>query len=179
MVQSAAADVHPPLYFAALHYWIVLAGDSVLSVRFLSVIFGVLAIPTAYLLGPPPLRRHGGLTDRAHSRDSCVQRSILPRSEHVQFSAPVNAPFDVLFCTISARAQSRHLGWICSCDYPTALHPRLWFIRFARAKHLRSYASASVAAQHISGTAVGGSTGDRFRTFCSVDCGFGPSSCSS
>jgi mannosyltransferase len=40
-----------PLYFLLLRPWIVLAGDSEFSVRFFSLVFGVLAIPLAYALG--------------------------------------------------------------------------------------------------------------------------------
>jgi mannosyltransferase len=40
----------PPLYYYLLHFWQPLAGTSETSVRFLSVLFGVLALPLLYLL---------------------------------------------------------------------------------------------------------------------------------
>lgn len=36
-----ARDIHPPLYYLALHYWMILFGDGVLAVRSLSVIADV------------------------------------------------------------------------------------------------------------------------------------------
>lgn len=39
---------HPPLYYSIMHYWIKLFGDSAFSVRFPSVIFGVLSIIAVY-----------------------------------------------------------------------------------------------------------------------------------
>lgn len=39
---------HPPFYYSLMHYWMVLFGDSVFSVRFPSVIFGVLCIIAIY-----------------------------------------------------------------------------------------------------------------------------------
>jgi hypothetical protein len=39
-----AADVHPPLYFLVLRGWVMLAGDSILAMRYLSVLFGVLGV---------------------------------------------------------------------------------------------------------------------------------------
>lgn len=51
IIVSAAGDVHPPLYFLVLHSWITLLGDSEFSLRFLSVIFGFLAIFLIYKLG--------------------------------------------------------------------------------------------------------------------------------
>jgi len=43
-------DVHPPLYFAMLHFWIA-GGDGVAYLRLLSVLTGVLTLPAVYLLG--------------------------------------------------------------------------------------------------------------------------------
>ncbi|HEX8653584.1 MAG TPA: glycosyltransferase family 39 protein [Pyrinomonadaceae bacterium] len=41
-------DVHPPLYYLILHYWIMLAGDSEAGARLLSVLFAALSILVAY-----------------------------------------------------------------------------------------------------------------------------------
>ncbi len=45
------ADQHPPGYFLALWGWIELWGDSVLSARLLSILFGVLTVWLAFRLG--------------------------------------------------------------------------------------------------------------------------------
>jgi mannosyltransferase len=44
-------DQHPPLYYLLLHYWIALTGDTIYSVRLLSVLFGAGTIPIIYLIG--------------------------------------------------------------------------------------------------------------------------------
>ena len=44
-------DQHPPLYYALLHLWIKIAGDSPDNVRMLSAVLGTLTIPVMYLLG--------------------------------------------------------------------------------------------------------------------------------
>lgn len=44
-------DVHFPLYFLVLHIWMVLFGNCDISLRFCSVIFGVLNIPVIYFAG--------------------------------------------------------------------------------------------------------------------------------
>ena len=44
-------DVHPPLYFAVLHFWIRLAGDSELAIRFPSVVCGTLTVVALWQLG--------------------------------------------------------------------------------------------------------------------------------
>ena len=48
-LSGAAEAYHPPLYYTFLHYWIQL-GQSETILRSSSALFGVLAIPSAYLL---------------------------------------------------------------------------------------------------------------------------------
>ncbi|MDP2663272.1 MAG: glycosyltransferase family 39 protein [Dehalococcoidia bacterium] len=43
-----STDPHPPLYYALLHFWIGIAGDSDFAARWLSVAFGLLCIPMVY-----------------------------------------------------------------------------------------------------------------------------------
>lgn len=45
-----AADIQPPLYYYLLNVWMAVAGDSEFAVRFLSLFFGVLAVPLVYIL---------------------------------------------------------------------------------------------------------------------------------
>ena len=42
---------HTPLYFVALHQWMQVTGEGDFAVRFLSLFFGVLAVPLVYKLG--------------------------------------------------------------------------------------------------------------------------------
>ena len=50
VVAWAAGDIHPPLYYLALHLWLGL-GDSEFSVRALSALFGALTVVIVYALG--------------------------------------------------------------------------------------------------------------------------------
>src|SRR5258708_6845880 len=45
----AKEDFHPPLHYFLLHYWLRLVGTSEFSLRYLSVIAGVLAIAAAWI----------------------------------------------------------------------------------------------------------------------------------
>ncbi|MCW5859893.1 MAG: glycosyltransferase family 39 protein [Caldilineales bacterium] len=51
MAAWTGADVHPPLYFALLHFWRLAAGESEFSLRFLSAAFGVLTVAALWRLG--------------------------------------------------------------------------------------------------------------------------------
>jgi len=44
-------DLHPPLYYLLLHFWIALKGDSPYYARLLSALFGTATIPIIYLIG--------------------------------------------------------------------------------------------------------------------------------
>ena len=49
--QLASDDPHPPFYFFLLHFWVALAGNSELALRFLGVFSGTLIVGLSYLLG--------------------------------------------------------------------------------------------------------------------------------
>jgi uncharacterized membrane protein len=43
------ADIHPPLYYTLMHFWMLLAGNSEYSTRFFSVFFGVLTRQSCFI----------------------------------------------------------------------------------------------------------------------------------
>jgi mannosyltransferase len=49
VVAWAAGDIHPPLYYLALHFWLLL-GESEFAIRALSALLGVLTIVVVYAL---------------------------------------------------------------------------------------------------------------------------------
>lgn len=62
IVDSGYPDPSPPLYYLALHFWIKCFGNSELSIRLPSVIFGALAIWLIYRVGETLWNRRTGLT---------------------------------------------------------------------------------------------------------------------
>ncbi len=50
VAEGSAADVHPLLYYSLLHGWMRAAGQSVVAVRFLSVLLGLLTVGLVYRL---------------------------------------------------------------------------------------------------------------------------------
>lgn len=48
---GAAYDIHPPLYYYLLHFWVLLFGNSELAVRSLSAVIGILLVGLTFLLG--------------------------------------------------------------------------------------------------------------------------------
>jgi uncharacterized membrane protein len=59
--ETASSDVHPPLYYLLLHYWIKLCGDSEAGARLLSALFGLLSILMLYALAALLFDRATGL----------------------------------------------------------------------------------------------------------------------
>ncbi len=56
-----AQDVHPPLYYHLLHFWIRLCGDTALATRFFSLLVSVASIPLFYLLARRAMNSTAGL----------------------------------------------------------------------------------------------------------------------
>lgn len=50
ILERTARDVHPPLYYVVLHYWIELFGTSEIAARSFSALCLIAAIPLAYIL---------------------------------------------------------------------------------------------------------------------------------
>ena len=61
IIKAASSDVQMPLYYILLHYWMGLFGDSEFSIRFLSVIFGLLAVFLVYKIGDVLFNKETGI----------------------------------------------------------------------------------------------------------------------
>lgn len=60
-----AYDVHPPLYYAMLHLWLLVAGEGELAIRYPSLAAGVLGVALAYRLGREMGGRFAGIVAAA------------------------------------------------------------------------------------------------------------------
>lgn len=65
IIEEASSDVHPPLYYFLLHYWMNLFSDSERSARMLSALFGIIALPLAYWLAALLFDRQTGVLSAA------------------------------------------------------------------------------------------------------------------
>lgn len=65
IIEGAAGDIHPPLYYLLLSAWRSFAGESEAALRGLSVLCGVLLTLFTYLLGRDMLNRRVGLVAAA------------------------------------------------------------------------------------------------------------------
>ena len=61
IISSAAADIHPPLYYLLLSGWVQMFGSSELAVRLLSALAGVALVYVTYLTGRRLFGWHAGL----------------------------------------------------------------------------------------------------------------------
>jgi hypothetical protein len=74
LLQRTAADVHPPLYYLLLQAWVHCWGDSLVALRSLSVILGILCLPVLYLLCVEVSLRWG---EDGHSVSSSARTGAL------------------------------------------------------------------------------------------------------
>jgi hypothetical protein len=58
---ATTPDLHPPLYFLLMHFWIRLAGKSEFALRFPSVVAATLALPLLYGVARSLISREAGL----------------------------------------------------------------------------------------------------------------------
>jgi mannosyltransferase len=61
ILEGAAGDIHPPLYYLALHYWRALAGQSEFALRALSSVGGLGLVALIYVLGADAFGPWSGL----------------------------------------------------------------------------------------------------------------------
>lgn len=61
IVEGAAGDIHPPLYYILLKYWRAVFGEGEAALRALSALAGVLTVGFAYLIGRDMFSRRVGL----------------------------------------------------------------------------------------------------------------------
>jgi hypothetical protein len=77
-----------------LHVWMVIFGDSDITLRLLSVLFSVLTLPVSYLIGRELYGTRGGLVTICFFS---VNSGLIHFSQEVRFYSAL-----VLFCTLSA-----------------------------------------------------------------------------
>ena len=114
IIERTARDVHPPLHYLALHYWMKLFGSSELAARSLSAVFSVLTILVAFFL----LRR---LFNTYTARIGVVLLAVAPFL--VRYAQEARMYSMVAFLLVLAtyllvRAQQDGLRW---CWYAYAL----------------------------------------------------------
>ncbi len=51
ITRDAALDIHPPLYYYLLHFWVLVFGNSEIALRSLSALMGTALVLVSYLLG--------------------------------------------------------------------------------------------------------------------------------
>jgi len=90
ILEGAAGDIHPPLYYLALHYWRALLGQSEFALRSFSVMGGVGLVALTYVLGAQL-----GQGGRPGSNASVGTRDV-PTGLAAAFLAAIN-PFQVYY----------------------------------------------------------------------------------
>lgn len=114
ITRDAAGDIHPPLYYYLLHFWSSLTGTSEFALRFLSVMFGLLATSTTYRLA----RRLFGLqVGLVASLFAGVSPIMIYYSQEARMYLQVSAlallsMLLMLKLVIDSRPRRRRLLWI-------------------------------------------------------------------
>jgi len=61
IIAGAARDIHPPLYYLLLHFWMPFVGTTEYAIRFLSVVGGVLAVAVVFRIAYSVFDKHAAV----------------------------------------------------------------------------------------------------------------------
>jgi len=108
IAQRAAADIHPPLYYWALHLWVRLFGTGEAALRGLSVVAGVVAVWAVWAWAR---RVGGGLTGFLAGLLAALSPFAVAYSQEARMymllAALANAGCLLLACSLEAERQGR------------------------------------------------------------------------
>lgn len=102
-------DVHLPFYFYILHFWMNLFGDGDITLRFLSVLFGVLNVLVIYMLGKEMESEKTGIVAAFFV---AINSFLIYYSQEVRFYSliPLLASLSILFATKTfKKPDTKHL----------------------------------------------------------------------
>ncbi len=135
IAQDASHDIHPPLYYFTLHFWVALVGTRVFAVRALSAFYGTLLVALTYNLGNRWLGRWGGLV-------AGVAAAVSPFA--VRYSQETRMYILMALCGALAWALfDRHLR------NPTPKSLAAWWLSALATMYTHYFAGAAVAAQNL------------------------------
>jgi len=112
IARDASHDIHPPLYYFLLHYWVILFGTTEVAVRSLSVVFGTLLIAVTYALGRQILNRPVALVAAFVAAISPFQVYYSQETRMYILSALLGAAsFSALLAMLRAADRRRQVMW--------------------------------------------------------------------
>ncbi len=109
MVRWTAVDIHPPLYYAILHFWLAL-GDGEAQVRLLSVVCGVCSVAFLYLLARRLFNRRVALASAALLAASPFH--VWYSQETRMYAMLALLALVTSYCMIAALLDGKRWAWI-------------------------------------------------------------------
>ncbi|MGE5262200.1 MAG: glycosyltransferase family 39 protein [Acidobacteriota bacterium] len=141
MLARTAVDIHPPLYYAVLQAWMVLFGKSDVTVRLLSVVIGVAAIPLVYAL------THKLSGSRRVAITATVLLALSPL--HIYYSQEVRMYGLVTLLCLGSMYLFVRLLTLTPGTFQTTLFALAYIVVSAAALYTQYYAAFILAAQVI------------------------------
>ena len=111
IVTETAKDVHPPLYYVALHYWVRVAGDSERAVRLLSALASIATIVVLCRLATHLFGRATGVTAAFFAAVSPFQVEFAQEARMYALLALFSVS-SIYFLVRLLDARERHRRWV-------------------------------------------------------------------
>lgn len=141
ILEISVRDVHPPLYYLLLHYWMAVVGNAALAAKYLSLGFSILTVAVLYSLG----RHHG------RKRLGLLAATLLAISPvHIVNAAAIRDFIPAtFFATLSTYAFLMTID--TPTEHPQATSNRSWmvFVLSTVAGLLTSYLNIGVLAAQM------------------------------
>ncbi len=139
IVQGAALDIHPPLYYFVLHYWMLAFGSGEIAVRALSALTGIALVWVTYLAGRRLFGRTVALVGALLSAISPLQVQYSQETRMYALAALLAALSVYLLIRIAQASGGRAvLGWLAA-----------WVLAAAGALYSHYFAATVILAENL------------------------------
>jgi mannosyltransferase len=141
VVQAMANDQHPPLYFALLHYWIDLTGNSEVATRLLSTFWSLVGVALAYRIGAELFSPGAGAAAALMLALADNDTMLAQEARHYTQMATLAALSTLFYLRYFRHASRRSgIGWLLSSSALMYTHYLGVFILIVQLIHMAIFA---------------------------------------
>jgi mannosyltransferase len=129
VVLNAAEDVHPPLYYLALHFWMHMMGDSERALRSLSVLFSLFAITAVVIFAARWFGRPTGLVAGLLAAVSPLQIALAQEARmYALLTLTAVLSIDAFLCLLHHGTRRAMAGYVAATSAMLYTHAYAGFV---------------------------------------------------
>jgi mannosyltransferase len=146
VVLDTAQDVHPPLYYLALHFWMRMMGDSERALRSLSVLFSLLAVAAVVIFATRWFDRPTGLVAGLLAAVSPLQIALAQEARmYALLTLTAVLSIDAVLCLLHHGTRRALAGYVAATSAMLYTHAYAVFVLTGQGLWLAGALAASNA----------------------------------